>query len=24
VLFVVVAALIFPLSWWLNRKGDDR
>jgi raffinose/stachyose/melibiose transport system permease protein len=24
VLFVVVAAIIFPLSWWLNRKGDDR
>ena len=24
VLFVVVAAIIFPLSWWLNRKEDDR
>jgi len=23
VLFVVVAAIIFPLSWWLNRKGDE-
>lgn len=23
VLFVVVAAIIFPLSWWLNRKGDQ-
>lgn len=23
VLFVVVAAIIFPLSWWLNRKEDD-
>ena len=22
VLFVVVGAIIFPLSWWLNRKGD--
>jgi len=24
VLFLVVAALIFPLSWWLNRKGDEQ
>jgi len=24
VLFVVVAAIIFPLSWWLNRKGDEQ
>ena len=24
VLFVVVAAIIFPLSWWLNRKEDER
>lgn len=24
VLFIVVAAIIFPLSWWLNRKEDDR
>ena len=24
VLFLVVAAIIFPLSWWLNRKEDDR
>ncbi|MWB97143.1 carbohydrate ABC transporter permease [Agromyces seonyuensis] len=24
VLFLVVAAIIFPLSWWLNRKADDR
>ena len=24
VLFVVVAAIIYPLSWWLNRKEDDR
>jgi len=24
VLFVVVAAIIFPLSWWLNRKEEDR
>ena len=24
VLFVVVTAIIFPLSWWLNRKEDDR
>jgi len=24
VLFIVVAAIIFPLSWWLNRKGDEQ
>ena len=24
VLFVVVAAIIYPLSWWLNRKEDER
>ncbi|MET0976326.1 MAG: sugar ABC transporter permease [Leifsonia sp.] len=24
VLFIVVAAIIFPLSWWLNRKEDER
>ncbi|GAA2042981.1 sugar ABC transporter permease [Agromyces tropicus] len=24
VLFVVVAAIIFPLSWWLNRKEADQ
>jgi len=24
VLFVVVAAIIFPLSWWLNRNEDER
>lgn len=23
VLFVVVAAIVFPLSWWLNRKEDE-
>ena len=24
ILFLVVAAIIFPLSWWLNRKGDEQ